>query len=39
MTSFLAFANFEGEIFSSKLMFGEANQVFHGYLLESYFNF
>ena len=30
MTSFLALANFEGEIFPSKLVFGEANKVFHG---------
>ena len=30
MTSFLALANFEGERFPSKLVFGEATQVFHG---------
>ena len=35
MTSFLALANFEGEIFPSKLVFGEATQVFHGALMES----
>ena len=27
---FLALANFEGEIFPSKLVFGEDTQVFHG---------
>ena len=32
MTSFLALANFEGERFPSKLVFGEATQVFHGVL-------
>ena len=34
---FLALANFEGEIFPSKLVFGEATQVFHGELMEYYF--
>ena len=33
MTSFLALANFEGERFPSKLVFGEATQVFHGDLM------
>ena len=33
---FLALLNFEGEIFQSKLVFGEANQVFHGDLMELY---
>ena len=32
MTSFLALVNFEGERFPSKLVFGEATQVFHGVL-------
>ena len=37
MTSFLALANFEGERFPSKLVFGEVTQVFKGALMESYF--
>ena len=37
MTSFLSLANFEGEIFPSKLVFGEATQVFHGDLMEFLF--
>ena len=32
MTIFLALANFEDERFPSKLVFGEATQVFHGTL-------
>ena len=36
MTSFLALANFEGESFPSKLVFGDATQVFKGYLMEYY---
>ena len=34
MTTFLALANFEGERFPSKLVFREATQVFHGYLMD-----
>ena len=37
MTSFLALANFKGERFSSKLVFGEATQVFHGALMDFVF--
>ena len=37
MTSFLALANFEGERFPSKLVFGEATQVFHGALMDFVF--
>ena len=37
MTSFLALTNFEGERFPSKLVFGEATQVFHGALVEFVF--
>ena len=37
MTSFLALGNFEGERFSSKLVFGEATQVFHEDLMEFLF--
>ena len=33
---FLSLDNFEGERFPSKLGFGEATQVFHGYLMEFY---
>ena len=33
MTSFLALANFERERFPSKLVFGEATQVFQIYLM------
>ena len=36
MTSFLALANFEVERFPSKLVFGEATQVFHGALMDFY---
>ena len=45
MTSFLVLANFEGERFPSKLVFGEATQVFNGFLFlgviyrESYVSF
>ena len=39
MTSFLALANFVGEIFPSKLVFGEATYVFHGYLMDFYLQF
>ena len=38
MTSFLAIANFEGERFPSKLVFGESIQVFHGNLIEFVFS-
>ena len=38
MTSFLALANFEGERFPSKLVFGEATQVFHGDLMAFLFS-
>ena len=38
MTSFLALANFKGERFPSKLVFGEATKVFHGYLMEFVFS-
>ena len=34
MTSCLALTNFEGERFPSKLVFGEATKVFHGYLID-----
>ena len=34
---FFALANFEGERFPSKLVFGEAIQVFHGALMEFLF--
>ena len=44
MTSFLALANFEGEIFPSKLVFGEYNKVFNwvlfiGLIYRKYFGF
>ena len=35
---FLALANFEGERFPSKLVFGEVIQVFHGALMEFVFS-
>ena len=34
---FLALANFEREIFSSNLVFGEATEVFHGALMDFVF--
>ena len=34
MTSFLALANFEGEIFPYKLVFGEATKIFHVDLMD-----
>ena len=37
MTSFLALANFKGERFPSKLVFGEDTQVFHGYFMDFVF--
>ena len=37
MTSFISLANFEGERFPSKLVFGETTQVFHGALVEFVF--
>ena len=37
MTSFLALANFKGERFPSKLVFGEETKVFHGDLMDFYF--
>ena len=37
MTSFLALDNFEGERFPSKLVFGEATQVFNGDIMDFYF--
>ena len=36
MTSFLVVANFKGERFPSKLVFVEATQVFHVYLMDFY---
>ena len=39
MTSFLGLANFEGERFPSKLIFGEATQVFHGGLIYLYLRY
>ena len=38
MTSFLALANFGGGRFPSKLVFGEAIQVFHGAVMEFAFS-
>ena len=38
MTSFLALANFEGERFPSKFVFGVTTQIFHGDLMEFVFS-
>ena len=38
MTSVFALVNFEGERFPSKLVFGEATQVFHGDLMDFLFS-